>query len=386
MTEAAPIPGYGGRASLTTRLNRLIANPEVHRIVNRLPFLRGMARRDGAELFSLVSGFVHSQVLLALVELDILQTLLIGPEEAGDLARACGLPVERMAALLQAGAALGLVRRRRDGRYALGRKGAALLGVPGLQLMVRHHRLFYRDIADPVALLRGETETELARFWPYVSAGEKDESPDAAQAYSQVMAETQALVAEDVLQAVDFRGLTRLMDVGGGTGRFIEAVAASHPDLSFDLVDLPAVIDAAAGRMDRSVTRRTALHKASFRDDPLPRGADGIALIRVLYDHTDATVAALLSKVFGALPPGGRLIVAEPMSGGARPDPAGDVYFAFYTMAMGTGRVRAPARIVEMCRAAGFRQVRMPRAQRPFVTSVVEARKPQKSASSSRSV
>jgi len=59
------------------------------------------------------------------------------------------------------------------------------------------------------------------------------------------------------------------------------------------------------------------------------------------------------------------------MSGGARPDPACDVYFAFYTMAMGTGRARSSATIGAMCRAAGFERVHIPRAPRAYVTSAL---------------
>jgi demethylspheroidene O-methyltransferase len=96
----------------------------------------------------------------------------------------------------------------------------------------------------------------------------------------------------------------------------------------------------------------------------------------VLYDHDDATVGDLLAKVHAALPPGGRLIISEPMSGGARPDPICDVYFAFYTMAMGTGRTRSAARIAELCEAAGFEAVRVAKAPRPFVTSALSCSKP----------
>ncbi len=74
----------------------------------------------------------------------------------------------------------------------------------------------------------------------------------------------------------------------------------------------------------------------------------------MLYDHADETVLALLRAVHAALPEGGRLIVSEPMSGGARPDPITDTYFAFYTLAMGTGRTRSAARIAELMDEAGF--------------------------------
>ena len=87
-------------------------------------------------------------------------------------------------------------------------------------------------------------------------------------------------------------------------------------------------------------------------------------------------VAALLASVHAALPSGGRLIVSEPMGGGAVPDRAGDIYFAFYTMAMQTGRARSAAEIEELCAAAGFTDIRSRRPDRSFVTRSLTARKP----------
>ena len=100
-----------------------------------------------------------------------------------------------------------------------------------------------------------------------------------------------------------------------------------------------------------------------------------MTLIRVLYDHADETVMALLAKAFDALPPGGRLIVSEPMTGGAKPTVPGDIYFAFYTFCMETGRARSQQQIADLLGSAGFEEIKMPRAHRPFVTSVVTARK-----------
>jgi demethylspheroidene O-methyltransferase len=105
----------------------------------------------------------------------------------------------------------------------------------------------------------------------------------------------------------------------------------------------------------------------------LPRGADTISLVRVLYDHSDDTVSLLLKRVHDALEPGGRLIVSEPMTGGDRPERPGDTYFAFYTMAMGTGRTRSAAEIARHLKDAGFRSVRPVRTRRPFVTGIVVA-------------
>jgi demethylspheroidene O-methyltransferase len=365
------------RAGIAGWLNRQIAKPRFQNVASALPFGKGMARRDGAEIFDLLQGFVAAQVLGALVDTGILRTLLEGPRSAEALGFRHDVPTERMEQLLRAGAALGLLKRRRDGTYALARKGAAILGVPGLENMIRHNAEFYADMADPMALLRGEGDTRLARFWPYVFGAEGEVAPEVADRYSTLMAESQVLVARDTLEMLPLKGAQTVMDVGGGSGVFLSEVLRRNTSACGVLFDLPEVMPQARDRVEAlGLSGRIKLHGGSFRDDALPEGADTICLIRVLYDHADDTVTTLLRKAYEALPPGGRLIVSEPMSGGDRPERAGDVYFAFYTMAMGTGRVRSQARIVEMCRAAGFEDVVAPKSIRPFITTALACRKP----------
>ncbi|PWJ21726.1 methyltransferase [Jannaschia seohaensis] len=370
MTALEP-PARPRRAGWATRL---VASRRFQTFCARVPGLRRIARRDGEALFDLVAGFVHSQVLWAVVELRLAHRLFEASQSAEALARGTGIPAARMAALCDAAVALGLFCKR-HGTYSLARRGAAMLGVPGLEAMVSHHSVLYRDLSDPLGVLRGE-ETELARFWPYVFGAAAAEAPDVAARYSRLMTESQALVAEETLSRVDLSGASEVLDVGGGAGAFLAALGARHSGPHLHLFDLPAVAPAAARTFaEAGLSARARITPGSFRDDRLPEGADTVTLVRVLYDHADETVLALLRAVHTALPEGGRLIVSEPMTGGAAPHRAGDAYFAFYCMAMRTGRARSPEEIVALLRRAGFGRIRDAGTTRPFVTHVLDARK-----------
>lgn len=357
---------------MSALLLRLAGSPRFQAWAARIPLLRRIGRAEGAAIFDLVQGFVRAQVLAALVELDILARLKSGPLLAADLAGGAGMTADRMAILLQAGAGIGLLRKTRDGRFALRMRGAAVLAVPGLVGMIRHHRAFYDDLADPVSLLRGGAQTQLSQVWPYVFGAGAAEDPARAARYSALMADSQALVAAEVLAHVPLAGSKRLLDVGGGTGAFLAAVGAKYPALDLHLFDLPAVLQGAAARLG-PFGARVQLHAGSFRDDPLPQGADTISLIRVLYDHSDETVAALLRAVHSALPQGGRLIVAEPMSGGVNPDAITDVYFSLYTLAMQTGRTRSMDEIAALMGNAGFVNIHKIPCFRPYIASAITA-------------
>lgn len=360
-----------GRAA--SWLTRLAASRGFQRWAARFPLTRRIVRSEGEAMFDLVAGFCHSQILQALVKLDVPEMLLQREMTLDALARACRVPPARMQVLLSGAMAIGLLKRRRNGRYMLTTRGAALAGVPGLSGMIAHHDVLYRDLADPVAFFRGETDTELAGFWPYVFGAGGATDPDVTATYSQLMSDSQVLVADDTLAVVDLRGARRLLDVGGGTGAFLQAVGVAYPDLKLTLFDLPAVVPAAQERFEKAgMSGRTKIVPGSFRDDSLPKGADVISLVRVLYDHDDSTVLNLLRAVFEALPVGGRIVISEPMTGGATPRRPGDAYFALYCMAMRTGRARSADEISALLQQVGFTTVTKMRSTRPFVTSVVQ--------------
>ena len=360
-----------GPVGLRDRFSRwqtnLVSQTSFQEWADRVPLVRKIARKDGERLFDLVAGFVYSQTLFACVELDLLHKLHAFPRDVDALALTCKIAPHRMKILCQSAVSIGLLRKGKDGRYHLARLGAAVLGVPGLLEMIRHHQVLYRDLENPVALLREQMKPQLAEFWPYV-LGEGGASADKSSfdRYSDLMAKSQTMVAKDTLKLVPLHGSQLLMDVGGGHGAFLREVKRTYPDLEVRLFDLPQVV--------AEVVEFPCVG-GSFLE-PLPKGADTISLIRVLYDHKDVTVSLLLRNVFDALPSGGRLVISEPMSGGDSPDRATDSYFALYTLAMGTGQVRSQSEIEDMLVQTGFSAVEKPKSARAFVTSVVTAIKP----------
>ena len=366
--------------------NRLLSSPRFQARAIANPLLRVIARRSANRSFDLCAGFVYSQVLLASVRTGLLPLLASGAVPAASIATATGLGPDATGRLLDAAAAIDLVEPLDGGtRFALGSLGATLLGNPAVLAMVEHHALFYVDLADPVALLKGEvTQTRLRSFWAYSqSAAGAVIPPQQAADYSRLMSGTQPFVTQELLDAVDFTGHRLLMDVGGGDGTFIAAAAQRYPDLRFRLFDLPPVAALARARFEREgLAARAESCGGSFRDDAIPAGADVVTLVRVLHDHDDEVVAALLAKLRGAIAPGGLLVIAEPMAGSGDSRRVGAAYFGFYLLAMGQGRPRTAARLTQMLQAAGFGQVRERPTSLPLQCRVLTAR-PLSSVSSS---
>ena len=357
--------------------DRWLASPAFQRRAARFPLTRAIARRRAAQVFDLVAGFVYSQVLVACVRLRLFDHLAAGPRTLDELAAALALDAAAAERLLAAAISLRLVERRRAGRFGLGVLGAPLVGNAGVAAMVEHHALLYADLADPVALLNGAPPSrQLADYWPYAGAVDPARLNDAqVSAYSALMAASQPLVASAILDGVDLTAYRCLLDVGGGDGSFLVAAAARAPALRLMLFDLPAVAARAADRLAAAgLQGRATLVGGSFLADPLPRGADVVTLIRVLHDHDDARVMALLRAIHRALPAGGTLIVAEPMAETRGAESMGDAYFGFYLLAMGRGRPRSAERLDALLRACGFVEVQQRATAQPMQARLLVAR------------
>ena len=380
MSEAGSLarrPAFDWREAPARWRDRLLASPGFRRWATAFPLTRPVARRRARALFDLCAGFVYAQVLQACVRLDLFAILAEGPQSVAALAHRTALPVDAAERLLAAACSLKLVRRR-GARFGIGPLGAAMIGNPGIAAMVEHHAVLYADLQDPVALLRGNAPgTGLGRYWAYARAAQPETLEGSQIAdYTALMAASQPLIADEVLQAYRLERHRVLLDVGGGDGSFIACAAARLPCLQFMLFDLPPVAERAARRFAFSgLANRATAAGGDFRVDALPAGADVATLIRVVHDHDDDSARAILSAVHRALPPGGTLLLAEPMAGTPGAEPIGDAYFGFYLLAMGSGRARTPTEFQEMLMQAGFSRNRLVPTRMPMLTRLIVALK-----------
>ena len=366
------------RTGWIARRNRVFANPRFQHWAARLPLIRRIARSRADGAFDLLAGFAYSQVLRAFVEGGTFDILQDGPISAAEVAARMDLSEAAALTLLRAGRALMLSEEAGPDRWMLGEQGAVFAANPGVQAMVRHHRLLYADLEDPIGLLRRDRRepTALSRFWTYAGAlhGAGERGAQTAE-YSQLMAASQHFVADEVLASVSFRGVSRLLDVGGGHGAFLRAVGSAWPHLQLGLFDLPEVVETGGPILAEAVgAPRVTAHPGNFFKDSIPQGYDMVSLVRILHDHDDEPAQGLLANIRASLAPGARLLIAEPMARIPGTEPMGEAFFGLYLWAMGSGRARSPAEIIAMARKAGFSSARSVATAQPVNASIVIAR------------
>jgi demethylspheroidene O-methyltransferase len=346
--------------------NRLVGSGSFQQFANRFWPLRIIARRRAAALFSTVSGFIHSQILFACVETGLLTLLQKGPATIREIALHTASAESQLSRLLDGALALKLVARDKQGRWWLDDAGAVVAGNAGITAMIRHHSMLYRDLADPVKLLKETSApTQTQDFWRYVRG--PDVSPADAARYSALMTASQDMLIAEVLACQSFAGRRTLMDVGGGEGAFLRAAGQKYPHLKLWLFDLPSVTDSAQHE-------RIRRFGGDFFETPLPTGADCVTLMRVVCDHEDGQAVKLLRNIKRSLESGGVLLIGEPMAGTGAEASLASAYFSFYFLAMRSGRCRTPDQITALLNEAGFTKTTLIPTRAPLAASLIEAR------------
>jgi demethylspheroidene O-methyltransferase len=362
--------------------NRLIALPSFQRWATRFPLTRWIVRRQASDIFDLMAGFVYTQVLLACTQLNLFDILAKGALSFGDLQKQVPLKPAGLRRLLDAAVAIQLLVKRSEDRYALSMKSAPLVGNVAILDMVKHHADFYRDLSDPIALLQGDkSSVALNEYWSYITpeqgAAPENLSAETVADYSKLMAHTQSLVTDEIIDAYPMGKHQMVLDIGGGQGVFVKRLASRYPHLTFKLFDIPGVAELSNAHFKEiGLSNRAQAVGGNFFQDPLPKGCDLATLVRVIFDHDDARVRQLLANVFDALNPGGTLLLAEPMAETKGFEAMGHAYFGFYLLAMGRGRPRTEAEISGLLSQAGFTDIKLLNSYMPLNAQILQCNKP----------
>lgn len=283
----------------------------------------------------LMTGYSLSAVLFTAVELRVFDGLAEGPAHPDELAARGGASAGGMARLCTALAALGLLRREGDGRFSAVAGAVELLGEGerSLRPVVMHHQRHLAPLMMrlPEAVRRASPQHAAWSFATPDAAqrhcyDELARHPDEYALFLEAMDRTSAGVGDDIAQAFELRGVQRLIDLGGGSGRVACELLAAAPELELELLDLEVACGvaerkaAAAGLAER--LRATAI---DFRRplDPAtsPAPADVVLLSGILADFDVASGREILANAARLLRPGGVLLVSETLLDDTRTGP-----------------------------------------------------------------
>ncbi len=265
----------------------------------------------------LADNFRASRAFLTAVELDLFSCLGASSDAAGEAPGAGGRATapevaERMGAdpratelLLCALASLGLLRRDAEGRFGCSEDTGRYL-VKGLADDARAaimHRVHMWD--------RWSTLTECVREGSAMGY-EANAGPFATQAYLAATHKIASLAAPRLVTALGLTQVSRVLDVGGGSGAYSAAVLRAFPKATAEILDLAPVLRITSRYVrEAGLEERVQLRAGDFGHDGFGAGFDLVLLSYVLHLNAPEGARRLLQKVRDALVPGGHVAIND---------------------------------------------------------------------------
>ena len=177
--------------------------------------------------------------------------------------------------------------------------------------------------------------------------------PREQQAFDDAMSEFTAMFNPPVVRAYDFSKIDTLVDVGGGHGALLAAIAEANPRLRGTVYDQPHVVPGAASRFAAAgLSDRLGVQGGNFFES-VPAGADAYLMKLIIHDWDEPRATTILRNVHAAARPGARLLVVDSV---VPPGPGPDFskFADVNMMVMTGGRERTESQFRTLFNAAGF--------------------------------
>jgi O-methyltransferase domain/Dimerisation domain len=156
-------------------------------------------------------------------------------------------------------------------------------------------------------------------------------------------------------QQYEFKDMHRVLDVGGGSGCFMIAMAQAHPHLRCTVMDLPTMCNVAQDYIKSGeVTNRVDTIAVDMFRQPWPPGYDAVFFSNVWHDWNFRTCWKLAERAFEILPRGGRILLHEMLIDDDGSGPTTAAAFSMLMLLATQGQQFTFAELRTILESAGF--------------------------------
>jgi hypothetical protein len=283
-----------------------------------MPELDSAQAAAATRLLELISIQRISQAIYVAAALGIADLVAEEPRSAEQLANATGVLAPSLRRVMRALVTFGVFAEDAAGRFGLTPTGEFLkAGVAGSL-----HPVALYFGGESAAQIEGlllhcvkTGETARQKLFGKRQAGFErlEHDPEQAELFNATMTAFSTLHLTGVLEAYDFSGVRKIVDVGGGHGKNICEILQRHPNMRGVLFDMPHAFEGGTTTIAQmGLADRCQVVSGDFFAS-VPAGADAYLLSRVIHDWDDEKAIAILKVVREAIAPDGRLIVLETM-------------------------------------------------------------------------
>lgn len=275
---------------------------------------------DPSPIFEYFRGSYGTELLTAAVaHFNVFGLLAEGPKTFEELRGALELEDRPAVVLVTAMRAMRLVDKDANGRLSLSSMATEHLA-PGAPLEVSDYiglAATSPGVTEMVARLKTNQPADVsgdggAAFIFRQGIKSAMDQTDLARHFTLALAGRAKNVAPVLAERLPMDGVTRFLDVGGGTGIYSIALLQKYPELRATVLDHAEVLKVAAEMAERyGVSERLELREGDMFADPLPTDCQAILLSNILHDWDVPQCRLLVERCANVLPAGGQLLIHD---------------------------------------------------------------------------
>ena len=272
----------------------------------------------------ILNGVGPARALMVANKLGLFDRLYEKPQKAEQIARAMRLNTGGVERLLNALVALEFLKKKAK-VFSLPDGVADYLTRQGAYSLSR-----WIDLSEDLWSAWNQLEAMVKTGRPAFSLMDLvHKNPRKLEDFIHGMHPRAVVAAKLLMDRIDFSKVNFLLDLGGGPGTYTLEWAKNFPHLKGVIYDIPPVI-----RITREYIRRYRLEdriQAQAKDvlrSPLIGEFDLILLANLLQMYHPADSKRLIKKVYGALVPGGRIVLHGYSKNDEGVEPAGAALFS----------------------------------------------------------
>jgi ubiquinone/menaquinone biosynthesis C-methylase UbiE len=327
-----------------------------------------------AQVIQMATAYWVSRALYVAAQLGIADLLKDAAQDAEALAAATGTHAPALRRVLRSLASVGLFTTDAQGRFSLTPLGAVLQSdAPGAArstVIALSGTFFWAAWGEVLHSLRtGETGIQKAlgmSEYEYLA-----EHPEDALHFNAAMIGYHGQEPAAIVEAYNFSGSERVVDVGGGSGNLLGTILTANPSLRGVLFERPQVVPEAERELKvAGVADRCEFVGGDFLE-AVPEGGDVYIVSHCIHNWDERSCVRILANCRRAMLPRGRLLIVEAvLSAGDEPDPAKILDLAMLVVPGGAERTEDEYR--SLLEKSGFRLTRVIPTRTPSA-SIIEA-------------
>jgi hypothetical protein len=370
LLRVAVYPHFGHKSECSTMPKRMQKDAEMENQRGRLQLEPPSC--DDRRIRDIEAATFHLPVLTVADELGLFALLAKQPATASEIAGALSLGARATEALLGLLTALGLLIQY-DGKFTntevtdnyLLPESPYYLGA--WLRAVRERPPTYVSVHE--AILKDDLRSHTGEWL----AGGLD--PEQAKQFTGRMHSRGLPLAMGVARRGNFDGVSRLLDVAGGSGCFCIALAMRYPDMRFTVLELPSVCPLTQQYIDDyGLSDQIDTYAADMFNDPLPTGYDAIFLSDIFHDWERERNLQLARRSYEALPAGGRIYLHETLLQDSKDGPLAAITHSLRMLMNTQGKQFTATELSDLLSESGFEAVQV--TPTSAYASLISARKP----------